>query len=383
MANFISRKLRFNRNELAGSFGDLGTVLPLITGMIIASKLDSASVFMVFGVLQMMSGFFYGIPMSVQPLKAVATIVIAQQISAEVIYGGGLAIGFIMLILALTGIVKMLSKWIPKAVIRGIQFGLGLSLGYIAIKNYLVLNSGWAEWILILVSIALCIVFIKNKKFPAALFVVFFGVVYTFFFKDVFSVFSSIQLETHLPKINIPTVSNIIHGFLILGLPQVPLSIGNSILASEQLSKDLFPEKKISSNKIAYTYAFMNILSPFLSGLPVCHGSGGMAGHYSFGARTGGSVFLSGCMFIIIGFFFSNSFDAIVSLIPMQTLGVILLVESLVLMILIKDLFHSNFEWVLAIVVGLLAFFLPYGFLIALVMGTLLYYTNRKINFMK
>ena len=81
--------IRLDRNELAGAFGDIGTDLPLIIGMILAAGLDSASVLIVFGMMQVFSALCYGMPMAVQPLKAVAAIVIAQRFSGATIYGAG------------------------------------------------------------------------------------------------------------------------------------------------------------------------------------------------------------------------------------------------------------------------------------------------------
>src|SRR5687768_2596523 len=116
--------IRFDRNEFAGAFGDIGTDLPLIVGMILAAKLDVTSVLVVYGAMQILTGLYYRMPMPVQPLKAVAVIVIAhsagKNISPEVLYGGGLAIGFTMLLLTLTGLVTWLGRVIPKAVVRGI-----------------------------------------------------------------------------------------------------------------------------------------------------------------------------------------------------------------------------------------------------------------------
>ena len=40
--------IRFDRNELAGAFGDIGTDLPLIVGVILAAHLDSASALVLF-----------------------------------------------------------------------------------------------------------------------------------------------------------------------------------------------------------------------------------------------------------------------------------------------------------------------------------------------
>jgi hypothetical protein len=138
----IKKNVRFDRNELAGSFGDIGTDLPLIIGMIGVSGIDSASTFIVYGFLQVLSGLYYGVPMAVQPLKAVATIVIAQHLTGDVIYGGGLAIGLIMLFMTITGLVRKLSKIVAKPIVRGVQFGLGLTLANVALKDYVMSNSG-------------------------------------------------------------------------------------------------------------------------------------------------------------------------------------------------------------------------------------------------
>lgn len=77
--------LRFNWQELSGSFGDLGTDLPLLVGIIMAAQLDSASVFTVFGIAQILTGVIYGLPMPMQPLKAMAVIVITQKLSGPIL----------------------------------------------------------------------------------------------------------------------------------------------------------------------------------------------------------------------------------------------------------------------------------------------------------
>ena len=116
----LSNRIRFDRNELAGAFGDMGTDLPLIIGIVAASDLDAASVLIVYGLMQFFSGIWYGIPMPVQPLKAFAAIVIAQKVSGNIIYGGGLAIGIVMLFLSLTGLINWLARGVHKPGVRGI-----------------------------------------------------------------------------------------------------------------------------------------------------------------------------------------------------------------------------------------------------------------------
>jgi hypothetical protein len=122
----------------------------------------------------------------------------------------------------------------------------------------------------------------------------------------------------------------------------------------------------------------MNIAVPFLGGLPVCHGSGGMMGHYIFGGRTGGSVIIYGLFYIFIGLFMGMGFEHLVQIFPLPVLGVILIFEGLALMLLLRDMAGQRKHFALALFTGIMAFGLPYGFLIALIAGSLLYYTGLR-----
>src|SRR2546427_7344381 len=174
--------VRFDRNELAGAFGDIGTDLPLVVGLILAAKLDAASALIMFGGMQVLTGLVYGMPMPVQPLKAMAALVIAQKLPANVLFGGGLAIGVIMLLLTVTGLITWLARVVPKTVVRGIQFGLGLQLATLALKDY-VQSDGVAGYALAAAGLVITISLMGNRRFPAALFVIALGVAYAFVFK--------------------------------------------------------------------------------------------------------------------------------------------------------------------------------------------------------
>src|SRR5438876_6687956 len=160
--------IRFDRNELAGAFGDIGTDLPLVVGVILAARLDSASALIMFGAMQVLTGLAYGMPMPVQPLKAMAALVIAQKLSGNVLFGGGLAIGVIMLVLTATGLIGWLARVVPKTVVRGIQFGLGLQLATLALSDY-VQSAGVAGYIRAAAGFAITIALMDNRRFPAAL----------------------------------------------------------------------------------------------------------------------------------------------------------------------------------------------------------------------
>lgn len=68
----------FNRSEVAGAFGDLGTLVPFVVGYITINRLDPQGVVLGFGLLAVATGIYFRTPMSVQPMKAIATAAIAH-----------------------------------------------------------------------------------------------------------------------------------------------------------------------------------------------------------------------------------------------------------------------------------------------------------------
>jgi hypothetical protein len=371
-----SPRIRFDRNELSGAFGDIGTDFPLVVGMILAAKLHPGSVFTMFGTMQILTGLVYGIPMPAQPLKAVAVLVIAQRLPGHILYGGGLAIGIVMLALAATGLIDVVTRVVPKVVVRGIQFGLGLQLSILALKDY-VPAEGVAGYVLGGVSFVIILLLLGNRRFPPAPLVIVLGIGYALAFR-VSGTALIHSIGFHLPELSRPTTQDILTGFLLLALPQIPLSLGNSILATKQIAADLFPERRITARKIGLTYSIMNLVNPFLGGVPTCHGSGGMAGHYAFGARTGGSVLLYGAFYLTLGLFVSAGFQHIIPVFPRPVLGVILLFEAVALLRLARDAASSSADFSLVLLIGAMAASLPYGYLVALVLGTILAHTTRQ-----
>lgn len=369
-------QLRFDRHEWSGAFGDMGTDLPLLVGMILAAQLDSASVLAVFGLMQIVTGIWYRMPMPVQPLKAMAALVIAQKLPAATLYGGGLAIGATMLLLSLSGAITWVARVVPKPVVRGIQFGLGLQLASIALRDY-VRSDGTAGWVLAVAGFALTAVLMRLHRFPAAAAIIALGLVYSFAFRVSGEDFAR-AAGFRLPQFHAVAWLDIWTGFLVLALPQLPLSLANSVLATRQVAADLFPERPLSVRRIGLTYSLMNLVNPFLGGAPTCHGSGGMAGHYAFGGRTGGSVVIYGSFFLLLGLFFSSGFQKVIEIFPLPVLGVLLLFESLALVLLVRDTATERADFAVAALVGLAAMLLPYGYVIGMVAGTVLHAACRR-----
>ena len=358
---------RFNRHELAGAFGDLGTDLPLIAAMIVVAKLDAASVLVMFGALQVFTGLVYRMPMPVQPLKAMAALVITQQLSAGVLYGGGLAIGVIVLLLVLSGSLTWLARVIPAPVVRGIQFGLGLQLALLAGRDFIA-REGAAGWALAAGAFALVIVLWGNRRWPAALAVVGLGALYAGLFKLDWTALGA-GVGFALPVWHTPAWSDVLTGLVVLALPQLPLSLANSLLATHRLAADLFPDRAPTMRKLGLTYSLMNLIAPFLGGVPVCHGSGGMAGHHAFGARVGISVMTYGGMFLVAGLLFSGSFGTLIQIFPKAVLGVLLFFEGLALLRRVSGAGLDARGWLVTLVTALCAAGLPNGYLIGLALG--------------
>jgi len=373
--NILSERIKFNRNELSGAFGDIGTDLPLIIGMLLASDFEITNVLILYGLMQIFTGIVYGIPMAVQPLKAVAMIVITQKISGDVVMLGGLLIGLVMFVLSITNLLTSIEKIIPKTVIRGIQLGLGMQLALIAFKDYIP-SEQITGYILAGISFLIALVLLGNKKFPPAIFIILFGVFYTLIFR-----FDNNIFKISLPHFVIPELNfeNAWTAFFLLTLPQIPLSLGNSIYATKQIVDDLYPDKPLTVKKIGLTYSIMNISCSLLGGIPVCHGSGGLAGHYTFGGRTGGSVVIYGLMYIILGLVFSTNFIETIQIFPKPILGTILVIEGMSLMVLVKDIITDKKLFFIAIMVALIANGVQYGYFVAAVVGISVYHLINKV----
>ncbi len=363
-------RVRFDVHELGGAFGDIGTDLPLMIALIATCGLDAASVCLLFGLLQMVSGFWYGLPMPVQPLKAMAAIMLAQKLSPGTLSGAGLVIGVVMLLLALTGALDWLARVVPKAVVRGIQLGLGVSLSLLALKEYAGAD-GAAGYAMAGVATVLLLALRRQKLIPAPLVVLAVGFAYAWWFKVDNGMFAG-AFGVRWPQLVIPNQAQLVQGALLLALPQIPLSLGNSVIATSQVTRDLFPERAVSVRQIGLTYGVMNLVAPWFGGIPVCHGCGGLVGFHGFGARTGGAAVFYGAFYVFLGLFCAPGFATVVKVFPMPVLGVVLFFEAVALMSLIRDIVSDrNALWVTLAVAGAV-FGLPYGYVVGLVGGTVL-----------
>lgn len=370
--------IRFDRNELAGSFGDIGTDLPLLLAMIPAAGLNGGAVFLTFGLMQIATGLLYGLPMPVQPLKAMAVLVISQKLGAGVLLGGAVAIGGIMLVLAASGALDVVSRAIPRPVVRGIQFGLGLKLAALALGEY-VPSLGPAGYVAAGCCFAVGVALWENRRWPSALIIIGAGLAYALV-RGVDGGATPAGWGAAALHPRLPTREELWTGLWLLAIPQIPLSLSNAVIATRQTVEDLFPERRIGIRRIGLTYAAMNLTGPLLGGVPACHGCGGLAGHHAFGARTGGSVIIYGCLYVTVALLFGPGVPSICAAFPMPVLGVILLFESAAIMRLVGDVAVSRWDLTVALLTGVMCLALPQGFVVGLVAGTAMAWWGRWRN---
>lgn len=366
----------FDSREWSGAFGDVGTDWPLLAGAIAASGLDAARALAVFGLCHLISGWLYRLPMPVQPLKLVAALAIAHGFPASVLAGAGISVAALMFVLAATGALDRLREIVPAPVVRGIQLGLGLRLAWLAASRYIA-GSGEGGWILAAASAAFLAVTAKWRRVPPGLALLALGGATSAFIdlRAVSVLSGSVPAQPPFP----PSAADLWAGFILLAIPQIPLSLGNAVIATKSLADDWFPERGVKVRSLGYSYAALNLAAAVLGGVPVCHGAGGMAGHVAFGARTGGSVLIYGGFFLLAALLARLGTD-VLSVVPLAVLGVMLLREGAVLAGRIASLGEDRWAWAVALGVGIASAAVPNGFLWAALGGTAAAHALRRVS---
>ena len=367
---------RYNLSEWAGAFGDFGTLIPFIVGYVSIMKLDPLGILVMFGVFLIVSGLYYKTPIPVQPMKAIggAAITQATLITSGAVWAAGLFTGFFWLILGLSGTLKYVAKIAGKPLIRGITLGLGFKF---IIDGTALMKS---DMIVAFAALVLTFVLLANKRIPAMFALLVLGIAVSLV-RDpgIWGELAAIRPAFRLPEFSLGVLSwqEVVTGVLVLAIPQIPLTLGNAIIAVTEENNRLFPERRVNEKKMAVSQGMMNLIAPVLGGIPVCHGAGGLAGYVRFGARTGGSLVILGCIFLLLGLCFSNSVLLLFNLIPSCVLGVILFFAGLELAVSARDVGPETGDYyILLVTAGFGIWNMGIGFLAGLVMQEMV---KRKI----
>lgn len=332
-------KNRYDLNELAGAFGDLGTLIPFVAAYISVVKMDPSGILLAFGSALVVVGFVYRTPFPVQPMKAIGAVAITQTsqiavLTSSTVMGAGVVTGLIWLLLGATGLARHLVRWVPRPALLGVVMGLGFSFMLEGIR--MMAQSPWIGAGLL----ALTLVLLARSRFPAMVVLLAIGAVVALLDRPALAgELTAIRFSPHLPSFAWPTLSwnDLWVGAIFLALPQLPLTFGNALISITEENNHLFPDRPVTERRVAFSTGLLNLWSSALGGIPMCHGAGGMAGHVQFGARTGGASIMLGAMLLAVGLFLGDSVAVLFRLFPPAVLGVILFLAGVQLALGSKD----------------------------------------------
>lgn len=328
-------------SEISGSLGDLGTFLPLLIALASSSttpyQISLSTTLILTGLYNIATGIFFGIPLPVQPMKAIAAIAIAKGLTRGEVMAAGIFVAGCIGVLSVTGLLEVVNRWVPVPVVKGIQVGAGLSLVVAAGTKALVelsrFGPSWADnrvWMVGGFFGLLCLnLGGRVGSVPFALLVTMLGVV--------FAVVLMVHSGHDLPGFRlwrsetmVPNGQEWRVGILDAGLGQLPLTTLNSVIAVVALATDLLPEVPSPTvTGIGLSVSAMNLIGCWFGCMPTCHGSGGLAAQHRFGARSGASIIFLGLVKLIIGLVFGNSLTGLLDRFPTALLTVMVIAAGL------------------------------------------------------
>jgi len=365
VANETLPPLKFTLSEFAGSLGDFGTIIPLILAVALVSDVNPRYILLFFGIWFILTGLYYRLPIPLEPMKAIAVIVISGSIGSGEIAAAGIILGILFLILGYGRFFAIIAKYVPESVVRGIQLGLALLL-FKASADFVIKDSFFFILGLVIILAFLLLVHYRHVPDLSSICVIAVGVVGGIILHGI--------PPTSLippPQLVIPLASDFPSALSTLVLPQVVLTIANAILATSLLTQDLF-KKDVPPKRLSTTIGLMNITSVPFGGFPMCHGAGGLAGQYRYGARTGGASIIAGVIFIVLALFFTS--PQVLSIVAVGVLGALLVFVG------VEMGRHSlkTDSFAITGIIGLLALF--FSMTVAFIVGMVLVYVFGKFR---
>jgi MFS superfamily sulfate permease-like transporter len=299
----------FGWNEVTGAVGDSITVLPIVIAVAVLTDLSLTVMLVWFGVFQIVWGLYYGVPISIEPMKALAALVIAGSITTGELLLAGLLLGGVLLAVGGTRSLGHLGRYIGAPVVRGIQLGVALLLletgARLGLAN--VQLAGLAG------IVALLLIAVGYWNLSAFVVLVLGGGI--------------AALQTGTPTPTLPPIPGVVEwgalaftaGAAEAALGQLAMTVGNAALAASLLLGDYF-DRDVSPDELSVSMGLMNLVAIPFGALPMCHGSGGIAGKHAFGARTAGANVILGVGYVGVAVLAVG----VVAAYPTAMLGVIL-----------------------------------------------------------
>lgn len=300
--------------DVTGAVGDSVTVLPIVVAIGVLTDLSVAVMLLWFGVLQVASGIYYGFPMSVEPMKALAGLLIAGSLTTGEFLVAGLLAGGILLVIGLTDTLEWLTGYLGDRVVRGIQFAVALLLLQagtgLALTNYVLTAAA-------VVVVGVLVVLDHGKVSALVVLVLGAGIAFT---------------KTGVPSLTVPSVAvaphistaGVTERMASATVGQLAMTIGNAAVATALLAQDYY-DRSVRPDDLSSSMGVMNLVAVPLGGIPMCHGSGGLAGKYAFGARTATANVILGVAYVAL----AVAAVGLVMAFPTSILGVILVLVAL------------------------------------------------------
>jgi hypothetical protein len=346
-------KFRFSLAELSGALADLGVLLPLTLALVGLNGLNPTGVFIGLGLAYVFTALAYRLPVPVQPLKSFAATALALGLSGATLAAGAWWMAALFLVLTVGPAGRLIGALFPRPVVRGIQLGLCVLLLQSAWGLVLKPSAQVPLWVAGLAAAGAALVLavaLWRWRDAAGLGVIAFGLAFALAREGWPDVSFSATLPALAPAM--PGGREFVAAFWLLALPQLPLSLANSVYATADAARQYFGAEagRVTPRRLLATMSLNNVVAAVLGGVPVCHGCGGLTAHYRLGARTGGAPLMLGVLFLAVGVLGGRALLPLVGLLPTAVLGVLLAYVGVQHALLAKDL-RGAAEWTPALAV--------------------------------
>lgn len=322
----VVRVSRLTTGDIAGAFADLGTLVPLSAALVLVNGLDPGAVLLAAGVLVLAVGSAFGLPFPVQPLKALTALAVAQGLDSDVIHAAGLEVGLLLVLLAVTGFADRLARIFTKPVIRSLQFGVGSLLVVSAVKLASRPPSlfedppspTWAVGLAVATAVVVAVA-AHRRWFALSAVLLAVGMAATWFAST--PQLGAVAID--LPTLALPPASVFATAFVLLVIPQIPLTYGNAVVGVSDLAQEHFGDRalRVTPGRVALSCGLGNVLAAVTGGMPMCHGSSGMSAHVRLGAHTAAMNVVLGCTLLMLGLVFSGQVLVVFGLLPVWVLA--------------------------------------------------------------
>lgn len=309
--------------EVSGSVADFGTFLPLVLGVLAMGTMDPTGMLVGFGIFALAVALFYRRPIPVQPMKAIAALMIVGALTPAEMMASGVIIGAILIVLASLKIINKIAKMIPGTVIAGVQLGVGAQLAMIGFTHiYDAPAFGLGA-----LAILLMMFFTRFRSFSCI--VVFVAAAVVSIYMDPHQL-AGVSISFNLPGLAFPGINDFEGALITAVLPQLALTLSNAVIVTSLIAGDYFPEdkRKLSPNRLATSTGVMNLILSPIGAIPMCHGSGGLVAQYGFGARTWIAPAIFGTFCLTLGLAFGADATRILSVLPLSALGAMLTIAG-------------------------------------------------------